>query len=384
MRFRTRAIHVGSEADRETGAVVPPVHVASTYVLPDPVRPGPWDYARTGNPTRHGLERAVASLEGGRFGLAYASGMAAIHGIMMMLEPGERVVAGADLYGGTFRLLHKVLQSLGIAVELIDASDENELRSVLETETRLVWVESPGNPLMSITDIARTVAIAHEAGAEVAVDSTFATPALTRPLELGADYVMHSATKYLGGHSDVLGGVVVVDDAGRYERLKFLQNATGAVLGPWDAYLVHRGLKTLDLRVRAQAESAARLAEWLQGHDAIEHVHYPGLADHPGHAVAARQMSGLFGSMLSFEVAGGIDAALAVARSTRLFQLAVSLGAVESLIEIPATMSHASYDAEARKAHGISDSLVRISVGLEDVEDLMADLEQALQRTANA
>ncbi len=379
MRFRTRAVHAGSERDEATGAVIPPVHLATTYVQPDPTRPGPCDYARTGNPTRSALEAAVASLESGTHALAYASGMAAIHGIMMQLQPGDRVVAGRDIYGGTYRLLHHILQPFGIDVELVDTTQGEALARALERPTRLVWVESPGNPLMSITDLPEVIRLAHAAEAEIAVDNTFATPALTRPLEWGADYVMHSATKYLGGHSNVLGGVVVVGDTQRYERLKYLQNATGAVLGPWDCYLVQRGLKTLDLRVRAQAASAARIAQWLAEQERVTRVYYPGLASHPGHRTAARQMSGCFGSMLSFEVEGGLDAAVALARSTRLFQLAVSLGAVESLIEIPATMSHASYAAEARRAHGIGDALIRLSVGLEDADDLIDDLARGLE-----
>lgn len=378
MQFRTRAIHVGQECDRATGAVVPPLYLASTFVQH---QAGVWrefDYSRSGNPTRRALETTLASLEGGVGALAYSSGMAAIHGAMMLLSPGSHVIAGKDLYGGTYRLLYRVLDQQGITTTLVDTTQPEMVAAAITPQTRLLWIESPGNPLLSITDIAACADLAHRHGVLLAVDSTFATPVLTRPLELGADIVMHSATKYLGGHSDLLGGVLVVAARDLYERLYFLQNASGAVLGPFESFLCSRGLKTLELRVREQSRTAQALAEYLAADRRVRRVFYPGLSDHPGHALAARQMQGGFGAMLSFEVAGDLDAARRVVQETRLFQLAVSLGAVESLIEQPATMSHASYAPEHRRQAGISDGLIRLSVGLEAFEDLRDDIDQAL------
>jgi len=379
MQFRTRAIHVGNERDPQTGAVVRPIHLAATYVQPGAGEWSEFNYSRSGNPTRKALETTLASLESGCGALAFASGMAAIHAVTMLLEPGDHVLAGTDIYGGTYRLLHQVLQRAAVEVSLAPSTDLAAFEAAVRPTTRLVWIESPGNPLMSITDVAACAEMARRHGALLGVDSTFATPVLTRPLELGADLVMHSATKYLGGHSDVLGGALVVKDAELYARLGFLQNATGAVLAPLESFLCSRGIKTLELRVREQCRTAAELAAWLDGHDRVRRVYYPGLVEHPGHGVAARQMDGGFGAMLSFEVAGDLAAARRVAESTRLFQLAVSLGAVESLIEQPASMSHASYDPVDRAAHGISDGLIRMSVGLEAPEDLRADLGQALE-----
>jgi len=379
MRFRTRAIHVGNERDHATGAVVRPLHLAATYVQPGAGQWGEFDYSRSGNPTRKALETTLASLESGAGALAFASGMAATHCVTMLLESGDHILAGTDIYGGTYRLLHKIVSRSRIEVSLAPSTDPAAFEAALRPQTKLVWIESPGNPLLSITDIAACAEIAHRHKALLAVDSTFATPVLTRPLELGADIVMHSATKYIGGHSDVLGGVLVVKDRNLYDRLYFIQNATGGVLAPLESFLCSRGLKTLELRVREQCRSAAAIAHFLAAHRRVTRVLYPGLADHPGHAIARRQMDGGFGAMVSFEVAGDFQAAKRVAESTRLFQLAVSLGAVESLIEQPASMSHASYDRADRIAHGISDSLVRLSVGLEDIEDLQDDLSQALQ-----
>lgn len=378
MRFRTRAIHVGQERDPQTGAVVPPVHVASTFVQPGAGQWGEFDYSRSGNPTRRSLERALADLEGGCGALAFSSGMAATHCVTMLLAPGDHIVAGTDIYGGTYRLFHKILRPAGIEVTLVPTIDLDGVERAIGARTRLVWVESPGNPLLSITDLRAVAELAHRRGAWLAVDNTLATPVLTRPLELGADIVMHSATKYLGGHSDLLGGALVVRDPELLRRLYFIQNATGAVMGPWEAFLCHRGLKTLELRVLEQCRSAARVAEFLARHPRIARVLYPGLPEHPGHALAARQMQGGFGAMVSFEIAGDLAAAKRLVEATRLFQLAVSLGAVESLIEQPALMSHASYDRTDRLAHGIGDGLVRLSVGLEAVEDLCDDLAQAL------
>lgn len=378
MRFRTRAIHVGNEPDQETGAIVPPIHLATTFVLPEAGAHTAYDYSRSGNPTRDRFEETLASLEGGIDALAFSSGMAATHCAIMLLEPGEHVVTGTDLYGGTYRLLNKVSSRAGIANTMVRTDDLSAFENAFTPRTRLAWIESPGNPLLSVTDIAACAEIAHRKGALLAVDNTFATPVLTRPLELGADIVMHAATKYLGGHSDALGGALVVKDADLRQRLWFLQNATGGVLAPLESYLCGRGLKTLDLRMREHCRSAQLLAELLAAHPKVRRVYYPGLADHPGHALARRQMQGGFGGIISVELDADFAAAMRFVQATRLFQLAVSLGAVESLIEQAATMSHAGYDPAARRAHGISDSLIRLSVGLEDPEDLRADLEQAL------
>jgi cystathionine gamma-lyase len=382
MHFRTRAIHVGQNADRQTGAVVPPIHVTSTFVQPAAGATVEFDYSRSGNPTRKAFETTLADLEGGCGGLAFASGMAATHCVTMLLESGDHLVAGADIYGGTYRLLHKVVNQSGIRTTLVNSSDIGQVEAAITPKTRLIWIESPGNPLMSLTDIATCAEVAKRHGVLLGVDNTLASPALTRPLELGADIVMHSATKYIGGHSDLLGGALVVRDRALFDKLYFIQNATGGVLGPFESFLCSRGLKTLELRVREQSTTALAIAEFLNTHPEVSRVHYPGLPQHPGHEIARRQMSGGFGGMLSFEVNGGFNQAKRVVESTRLFQLAVSLGAVESLIEQPASMSHASYNAEARRQHGISDGLIRLSVGLEAFEDLRDDLEEALKASA--
>ena len=379
MHFRTRAIHVGQHRDPATGAVVPPIHLASTFVQPGSGEWGEFDYTRSGNPTRKALEQTLANLEGGVGALAYSSGMAAIHGAVMLLSTGDHVVAGSDIYGGTYRLLHKILNRAGITVTLAPSSDLDKLTAAITSRTKLVWIESPGNPLLSITDIAACADLAHKHGALLAVDNTLASPVLTRPLELGADIVMHSVTKYLGGHSDLLGGALVVRDEELFKKLYFIQNATGAVMGPWESFLTSRAIKTLELRVRAQSATAAALANYLKEHPEVAKVYYPGLPEHPGHDLAARQMDGAFGAIISFEPRGDFQRAKRLVESTKLFQLAVSLGAVESLIEQPAAMSHASYDRADRLAHGINDSLIRLSVGLEAFEDLRDDLDQALQ-----
>jgi cystathionine beta-lyase/cystathionine gamma-synthase len=380
MQFRTRAIHTASEPDPQTGAVVPPIHMAATFVQHQAGVLQEFDYSRSGNPTRKAFERALADLEGGTGALAFSSGMAATHCAVMLLSQGDHVVAGTDIYGGTYRLLHHIIDRAGIGVSLVSTSggDLSALEAAITPRTKLVWIESPGNPLMTVTDIAACAEVARRRGVLLGVDNTFATPALTRPLELGAHLVMHSATKYIGGHSDVLGGALVVNDKELFDRLYFVQNATGAVMGPLESYLCARGLKTLELRIREQSRTAAQLADWLAAHRRVDKVHYPGRPDHPGHEIARRQMDRAFGAMLSFEVAA--DAAKRVVEATRLARLAVSLGAVESLIEQPATMSHASYRREHRLAHGITDGLIRFSVGLEAFEDLRDDLEQAFAR----
>ncbi|HEX7379485.1 MAG TPA: PLP-dependent aspartate aminotransferase family protein [Pirellulales bacterium] len=382
MQFRTRAIHSGQSADATTGAVVSPIHVASTFVQPGAGAAVEFDYARSGNPTRKAFETTLASLESGVGALAFASGMAAIHCVTMLLETGDHIVAGADIYGGTYRLLHKIIQRGGISAALVDSTDVANIEAAITPRTKLLWIESPGNPLMSITDIAACADLARRRGVLLGVDNTLASPALTRPLELGADIAMHSATKYIGGHSDVLGGAIVVRDRALFDRLYFIQNATGAVMGPFDSFLCSRGLKTLELRVREQSATALRMAEWLSAHPRVSRVHYPGMPEHIGYDIARRQMLGGFGGMLSFEVVGGFEPAKRLVESTHIIQLAVSLGAVESLIEQPASMSHASYDADARHRTGISDGLVRLSVGLEAFEDLRDDLDQALRAAA--
>jgi cystathionine beta-lyase/cystathionine gamma-synthase len=380
MDFRTRAIHVGNERDPETGAVVAPIYTSSTFVQPGAGEWGKYDYTRSGNPNRSAFETTLGNLESGLPALAFASGMAATHAVTMLFSSGDHIVAGTDIYGGTYRLLHKICNRGGIEVTLAPSTDLAALERAIRPQTKLVWIESPGNPCMTITDIAACAEVVHRRGALLGVDSTFATPVLTRPLELGADIVMHSATKYIGGHSDLLGGALVVRDAKLREQLYFVQNAAGNMLGPWECYLAGRGLKTLELRVREQSKTAQQIAEYLHADPRIELVRYPGLPAHPGHELAARQMQRGFGAMLSFALRGDYRTAKRMCECTKLFQLAVSLGAVESLIEQPASMSHASYDPAARRAHGITDNLVRISVGLESFADLRDDLDQAMNR----
>ena len=378
MEFRTRAIHVGQEPDPTSGAVVPPVHLASTFVLPAAEGPADYDYARTGSPTRHAFEAVAASLDGGARALAFSSGMAATHCVSLLLKPGDHLVTGTDIYGGSWRLFNKVLAEQGVAVTAVDTTDLAAVRAAIRPETRMLWIEPIGNPLMSVTYVAGCVAIARKAGLLLVADNTLATPVLCRPLELGADIVMHSATKYIGGHSDLLGGLLVARDGELGDRLHWLQNATGGVMGPLESFLCCRGVKTLELRVLAQSATAYRLATWLQQQAGVSRVHYPGLSDQPGHDIARRQFHGGCGGMVSFEISGDVAAARRVVESTKLFRLAVSLGAVESLIELPAVMSHGAYAPEARRAVGITDGLIRLSVGLEAAADLEADLAQAL------
>ncbi|MFO0925051.1 MAG: PLP-dependent aspartate aminotransferase family protein [Pirellulales bacterium] len=378
MKFRTRAIHVGSEPDATTGAVVPPIHMATTFIQPGAGEWGKFDYSRSGSPTRANVERTLADLESGCGALAFSSGMAATHAATMLLRSGDHLLASSDIYGGTYRLLHKICDRSGVRVSLAPIDDLERLEAAITPQTKMVWIESIGNPLMSIPDIQALAEIAHRHGAWLGVDSTFASPVIIRPLEHGADICMHSATKYLGGHSDCLSGVLVAREEKLFKDLYFIQNATGAVLSPLESFLLARGLKTLDLRVREQSRSALQIAQWLQQHPKVTRVLYPGLPDHPQHALAARQFGGLFGAMISFEIDGDYTATKRVCETTKLFGLAVSLGAVESLIEQPASMSHASYAPEDRLRFGIRDSLIRISVGLEDPQDLIEDLAQAI------
>jgi cystathionine gamma-lyase len=376
--FRTRSIHVGNEIDPATGAVVPPIHFASTFRQPGAGVWGEFDYSRSGNPTRTNLQNTVASLEGGCGALAFSSGMAAIHCVTMMLKSGDHVVAGSDLYGGAYRLLHKICSRAGIDVTLVDIIDTASVEAAMTDKTKLIWAETIGNPRLSVPDLPALVKIAHARGAKIGVDNTFGSPALIRPLEHGIDIVMHSATKYLGGHSDCLGGTLAVSDQELFDELYYIQNATGAVMDSMTCFLIARGLKTLDLRIREQSKTALQLAQWLQSHPRVKEVLYPGLTSHPQHKTASKLLAGGYGAMVTFELDGSIEETAKACESTRLFHLAVSLGAVESLIEQPATMSHASYDAEDRAKFGITDGLIRLSIGLESFEDLKADLEQAI------
>ena len=375
--FATRAIHAGQAPDPATGAVVVPIYQTSTYAQDALGKHRGYEYSRTGNPTRAALETCIAALEGGAHGLAFASGMAAEAAIMQLLKPGDHTVAVDDLYGGSYRLFRRVLEPMGLTFSFVDGSDLTAVEKSLTDRTRIVWVESPTNPLLKLVDIEAVSKLAHARQALLVVDNTFMSPYFQRPLSLGADIVVHSATKYLGGHSDVIGGTLVVNRDDLFERLSFLQNAVGGVPGPMDAWLVLRGIKTLAIRMREHEHNARQVAAFLVDHPKVARVFYPGLADHPQRDLARRQMSG-FGGMISFEVKGGLEPARRVVERTRLFTLAESLGGVESLIELPAAMTHASIPAETRRAHGVADGLVRASVGIEDVADLISDLDRAL------
>jgi len=375
-RIETLAIHAGQQPDPSTGAVMTPIYQTSTYVQDGVGQHKGYEYSRTGNPTRAALEACLAALEGGKHGLAFASGMAAIDTVFRLAAAGEHVLAGNDVYGGTFRLLDKILKDYGIEYTFVEMTDLAAVRDGLRPNTRLVWLETPTNPRLKIFDIRAIADLAHANGPRtlMGVDNTFATPYLQRPLELGADIVAHSTTKYLGGHSDVIGGAAILDDDAIHERLKFLQNAIGAVPGPMDCWLVLRGVKTLPVRMDRHAGNALAVAQFLADHPGGEEVIYPGLPDHPQHALAMRQMRN-GGGMISFVVRGGADAARRVAERTRLFALAESLGGIESLIEIPAAMTHASTQGSPLE---VSAGLIRISVGLESKDDLIADLRSAL------
>ena len=379
-RFATRAIHAGQGADPATGATITPVYQTVTYTQDAIGENRGYEYSRTDNPTRHALEEALASLEGGRFGLAYGSGMAAIAGTMQLVKGGDHVVVADDLYGGSYRLFTEVLPQYGVRFSYADATRPEELAKAVEPTTRMVWIETPTNPMLRLVDVAACAEIARRQGALLVVDNTFATPLLQNPLALGAHVCVHSTTKYIGGHSDVLGGAVVVDDEEMAQKLRFTRNATGGVPGPWDAWLTLRGLKTLAVRMRQHQENAQRLAEFLLERPQVAAVHYPGLPDHPGHELARTQMHG-FGGMVTVDLAGGEAAARALCEGTRLFALGESLVGVESLIGYPWTMSHAAFPPEEKRAKGITEATVRLSVGIEDAEDLCADLAQALGRT---
>jgi len=377
-RFATLAVHAGQEPDPTTGSVMTPIYQTSTYAQSAPGEHRGYEYARVSNPTRTALEGNLAALEGARHGIAFASGVAATDAIVRSLEPGDHVIASNDLYGGTYRLMRQVLGRFGIESSFVDMSSPDNVERAFRPSTGLLWLETPTNPLLRVVDIRKLAEMGRAWGASVAVDNTFATPYLQRPLDLGADLVVHSTTKYLGGHSDVIGGAVCTNDDDWAERLRFLVKSVGAVPGPMDCFLTMRGTKTLHLRMERHCANAARVAEFLSGHPAVGKVYYPGLPDHPGHEIAKKQMSG-YGGMVSFLLKDeSIEAANRVLSGTRVFTLAESLGGVESLLNHPATMTHGSIPREERLAAGLHDSLIRASVGIEDVDDLVEDLDRAL------
>jgi cystathionine gamma-lyase len=375
-RFGTRAIHAGQRPDPTTGAIMTPVYQTSTYVQPELGRHLGYEYARTHNPTREALEGNVASLENGLHGLAFASGLAAIDTITKLFSAGDHIVSGEGVYGGSYRLFAKIIARQGIEFSFVDSEDLDQIRDAIRPNTKLVHVETPTNPMMGLTDLAAAARIAHDAGALLSVDNTFASPFNQRPLDFGADIVVHSTTKYINGHSDMVGGLIVVNEDELHERLRFLQNAAGAVPGPWDCWLALRGTKTLHLRMRAHNENGARIASWLESRPEVERVYYPGLASHPQHDLATRQMDGFTG-MISLEM-GSLDRARRFVEAVRIFSLAESLGGVESLIGHPAMMTHASVPEDRRQHMGLTDGLVRLSCGVEDPDDLLEDLDQAL------
>ena len=376
-RFETRAIHEGQEPDEATGATIVPVYQTVTYTQDGIGKHRGYEYSRTGNPTRAALESCLASLEGGGFGLAYASGMAAISGTMQLLSAGDHVVVADDLYGGSYRLFTEVMPRFGVRFTYVDATRPEEIDKAVEAATRMVWIETPTNPLLRLVDVAACAEIARRHGSWLVVDNTFATPFLQNPLALGAHVVVHSTTKYIGGHSDVVGGAVVIDDEELAGRLAFTRNTTGGVPGPWDAWLTLRGAKTLAVRMRQHEANATRVAGFLKERPEVERVHFPGLRDHPGHELAKKQMRG-FGGMVSLDLAGGEGAARRFCEATRLFSLGESLGGVESLVGYPWSMSHAAFPAEEKRRKGITEGTVRLSVGIEHIDDLCEDLARAL------
>ncbi|HLO87510.1 MAG TPA: cystathionine gamma-synthase [Nostocaceae cyanobacterium] len=377
MEFETRAIHAGQEPDPQTGAVIVPIYLTSTYEQEAIGQHKGFEYSRTGNPTRQALEEALASLENGRFGLAFASGLAATTTVLSLLKTGDHIVAGDDLYGGTYRLLEKVVKNWGVNTTYVDIDDISEFKNAIQPNTKLIWVETPTNPLLKIIDIAALAKLAHQHNLILVVDNTFASPYFQKPLDLGADIVVHSTTKYLGGHSDIIGGAVITSNEEIYTPLKYYQNAIGAIPSPFDSWLVLRGIKTLAVRMREHEKNALFLAKFLETHPKVERIYYPGLPDHPQHQLAKEQMSG-FGGMISLELKGGFTEVEKFASHLKLFLLAESLGGVESLLCYPAKMTHGALPLEERLKRGIQDNLVRLSVGIEHHLDLQADLENAL------
>jgi cystathionine beta-lyase/cystathionine gamma-synthase len=381
--FETRAIHAGQDPDAATGATIVPVYQTVTFTQDAIGVNRGFEYSRSGNPTREALEQCLASLEEGRAGLAYASGMAAIAGVVQLLESGDHVVVADDLYGGSYRLFAQVMPRFGLRFTYVDATRPEEVDKAVCESTRLVWIESPTNPLLRLIDIGACAEIAGRQRARLVVDNTFATPFLQNPLALGADVVVHSTTKYIGGHSDVVGGAVVVNDEETAQKLRFTRNATGGVPGPWDAWLTLRGAKTLAVRMRQHESNAAAVAGFLKGRSEVARVHYPGFSDHPGFDLARAQMRG-FGGMVTIDLAGGEAAARRLCEATQLFALGESLGGVESLIGYPWSMSHAAFPPEVKRRKGITEAIVRLSVGIEDADDLCADLDQALRHASGS
>ena len=378
MKLATKLIHAGAEPDPSTGAIMTPIYQTSTYVQEAPGKNKGYEYARSQNPTRKALEDALAIIENGKFGLAFSSGVAATDAVIKLLTPGDEVICANDMYGGTYRLFTKVFEKFGIKFLYVDTTDVANIKNAVTEKTKLVWLETPTNPLMNITDIAAIATITQSKNILLAVDNTFASPYLQNPLDLGADIVMHSVTKYLGGHSDVIQGCLVMNSPDLREKLYFIQKSCGAVPGPMDCFLVLRGIKTLGVRMKAHCENGAKIAHWLRSNAKVDKVYWPGFEDHPGYAVAKKQMRD-FGGMISFELKNdSVDEAKRVLSSTHLFSLAESLGGVESLINHPASMTHASIPREERIKNGLSDSLIRLSVGIEDADDLIEDLNKAI------
>lgn len=378
MKLNTKVIHAGAHPDPSTGAIMTPIYQTSTYVQEAPGVNKGFEYARSQNPTRKALEEACAEIENGKFGLVFGSGVAATDAVLKLLSPGDEIIAGNDLYGGTYRLFTKVFEKFGLKFIYVDNTNTENVKAAVTANTKLIWVETPTNPLMNIADIKAIAAVGKQAGALVCVDNTFASPYLQNPLDLGADIVMHSSTKYLGGHSDVIQGCLVMNDAALREQLYFIQKSCGAVPGPMDCFLVLRGIKTLAVRMRAHCENGEKIAHWLKAHPKVGKVYWPGFTDHPGYEIAKAQMRG-FGGMISFVLKDdSVEEAKRVLSSTHLFSLAESLGGVESLINHPASMTHASIPREERIKNGLSDSLIRLSVGIEDADDLIEDLKQAI------
>jgi cystathionine beta-lyase/cystathionine gamma-synthase len=376
MKFETRAIHDGQPPDSASGAITTPIYQTSTYVQDGVGNHKGYEYSRTDNPTRTALQECIASLEGAKHGLSFSSGMSAVSTVMNTLKSGDHVIASDDLYGGTYRLFEKVYRDYGLFFDYVNSSDLKLIENAIRPTTKLVWIETPTNPLLKITDISGVASLCRKQGIVSCVDNTFATPYFQRPIELGIDIVLHSVTKYLGGHADTVGGAIVTSNDKLFERLKFCQNAVGGVPGPFDCWLVLRGIKTLALRMERHQQNAIAVAKWLESHARVRRVIYPGLKSHPQHDLARKQMTG-FGGIVSFELDGSEQDAIRFVETVRLFSLAESLGGVESLIEHPGRMTHASIPAEERRSRGLSDSLIRISVGIEHVEDLIADLDQA-------
>ncbi|ULC59886.1 cystathionine gamma-synthase [Flaviramulus sp. BrNp1-15] len=378
MKFNTKVIHGGQEHDKAYGAVMPPIYQTSTYAQTTPGGHKGYEYSRTHNPTRNALEKAFASIENGKYGLAFGSGLAAIDAVMKLLKPGDEVISTNDLYGGSFRLFTKIFQDFGIKFHFIGMQDASKIETYINPNTKLIWVETPTNPMMNIIDIEAASQIAKKHNILLAVDNTFATPYLQKPLDLGADIVMHSATKYLGGHSDVVMGALVVKDKDLADRLYFIQNASGGICGPQDSFLVLRGIKTLHVRMQRHCENGKAVAEFLANHPKVEKVYWPGFENHPNHTIAKSQMKD-FGGMISFTTKGNnYEEAIKVVENLKVFTLAESLGGVESLCGHPASMTHASIPKEEREKTGVVDSLIRLSVGIEDIDDLITDLKQAL------